>query len=140
MKNVALFKSAKDLPIEDLTQAAVVAEKAITVASSLGLDTVSVREFVNLQMKAAKALQYRYRAQFLFLSKFPDNPSSLDKERKEIAVIGEELLTLLAMRLKRGVKINGTDRQKFITMLDAHDLTKAERGILFDAVRRVVLA
>ena len=109
------------------------------VAVLLGLDTVSVRGIIDLQMKAAKALQYRYRAQLLFLDKIPNAPNSLNNERKQIAAIGEELLRLLATRLMDGVKIDDTDRQPFITMLDTHDLTNIERGMLFDALQCVIL-
>lgn len=140
MKNVALFKAAKHLPVEDQGQEAHVTEQAIIIASSFGLDTASVREFVSFQMKVAKAVQYRYRAQLLFFGRMPDAPKSLDNERERIAAIGEELLRLLATRLLCGIKIEGSDRQKFIAMLDAHDLTKAELGMFFDAVQRVILA
>lgn len=65
MKDVAGYKAQQHLPIEDLAQEARVLASTQAEAERLGLDPLSVRPFILAQMDAAKAIQYRYRADWL---------------------------------------------------------------------------
>ncbi|CDG11925.1 putative chorismate mutase precursor, partial [Serratia marcescens subsp. marcescens Db11] len=65
MKDVAGYKAQQHLPIEDLAQEAKVLASAQAEAGRLGLEPASVRPFIAAQMDAAKAIQYRYRADWL---------------------------------------------------------------------------
>lgn len=65
MKDVAGYKAQQHLPIEDLAQEAKVLANAQAEAGRLGLEPTSVRPFITAQMDAAKAIQYRYRADWL---------------------------------------------------------------------------
>ncbi len=53
------------LAIEDLAQEAKVLSNTMLEAEKLGLDGDSVKLFVQAQMDVAKAIQYRYRADWL---------------------------------------------------------------------------
>ncbi|MCL7998666.1 chorismate mutase [Brucella sp. 21LCYQ03] len=140
MQNVALFKEANHIPIEDLAQEARVIEQSAERAHALGLDPQSVKSFINIQMKAAKAVQYRYRADWLFKSESLDAPETLDNDRKQIAALGNELLELIADRLKKGVTIEESDQDYFVKSLSDYNLRQDEKIQLFNALRRVELA
>ena len=65
MEDVALYKAQKGIKIEDLARELVVVETASLSAQKAGLDIESVSEFFQAQISAAKAIQYRYRADLL---------------------------------------------------------------------------
>ncbi len=65
MKDVAGSKEKNHLAIEDLFQEEKVLSKAELEAEKLGLDGKSVKFFMQAQIDAAKAIQYRYRADWL---------------------------------------------------------------------------
>lgn len=65
MKDVAGYKAQHHLAIEDLPQEAKVLANSVAEAEKLGLDGESVKPFIQAQMDAAKAIQYRYRADWL---------------------------------------------------------------------------
>lgn len=65
MKDVAGYKAQQHLPIEDVTQEVKVLAVSEAAAERLGLVSTSVRPLIVAQMDAAKAIQYRYRADWL---------------------------------------------------------------------------
>ena len=66
MQDVAYYKVRHQLPIEDRTRAILVLNKARQQAQAVGLAPDSVEAFYRIQIAAAKAVQYRYCAQWLF--------------------------------------------------------------------------
>ena len=65
MEDVALFKANHQRPIEDIKREAFVIEKAAKSAQEFGLNRESIVAFFTSQISAAKAIQYRYRADLL---------------------------------------------------------------------------
>ncbi len=65
MKDVAGYKAEQHLPIEDLAQEKKVLDQSISEAESFGLNSETVKPFIVTQMNVAKAIQYRYRADWL---------------------------------------------------------------------------
>jgi chorismate mutase len=65
MKDVASSKAENHQPVEVVAQEDRVLQDTQKVAEGLGLDPNSVKPFIVAQMSAAKAIQYRYRADWL---------------------------------------------------------------------------
>lgn len=65
MKYVAKYKFEKHLSVEDRTQENKVILNSINKAEILGLDKKSIKPFIISQINAAKAIQYRYKADWL---------------------------------------------------------------------------
>nr|WP_269809096.1 gamma subclass chorismate mutase AroQ [Enterovibrio nigricans] len=65
MEDVALFKANNHKPIEDIEREKIVINKASESAKDSGLNQQSVIGFFTAQISAAKAIQYRYRADLL---------------------------------------------------------------------------
>ncbi|WAH61795.1 gamma subclass chorismate mutase AroQ (plasmid) [Pseudomonas silvicola] len=70
---------ANHLAIEDLPQEEKVLASAVQQAEKLGLAGESVKPFVQAQMDAAKAIQYRYRADWLSTPEQGWQPLPLDQ-------------------------------------------------------------
>ncbi len=65
MKDVGLYKAQNQLAIENVERERVVLNSAKTAAAEKGLDADAVAGFFTAQISAAKAIQYRYRADLL---------------------------------------------------------------------------
>ncbi|WP_273726361.1 chorismate mutase [Brucella gallinifaecis] len=140
MKAVALFKEANHIPIEDLVQEERVIKRSLDRAQKLGLDPETVKPFIDIQMKAAKAVQYRYRADWLFKGYTIYAPETLDNERKQIAELGDKLLEIIAQRLKQRIHIEKSDQASFVNSLSAYNLQDEEKLQIFDALHQIKLA
>src|SRR5471030_1193192 len=65
MKDVAGYKAEHHLPVEDLVREQKVMSLAREEATAAGLEPQSVVPFIQAQMDVAKAIQYRYLADWL---------------------------------------------------------------------------
>ncbi|MBE5254691.1 gamma subclass chorismate mutase AroQ [Mixta sp. Marseille-Q2057] len=65
MRDVAAWKTVHHSSVENLQQEERVLNSTLDEAASLGLEPNSVRAFVQAQMDVAKAIQYRYRAEWV---------------------------------------------------------------------------
>ncbi|WP_394315607.1 chorismate mutase [Labrys neptuniae] len=102
MKDVAGYKAQNHLPIEDLAQEAKVLASAKSDAEKLGLDPATVEPFIIAQINAAKAVEYRYLADWLAQPETGWQPRPLDKVRQDIAQLSKEILQQVAQDLKSG--------------------------------------
>ncbi|AML58925.1 chorismate mutase [Serratia rubidaea] len=138
MKDVAGYKAQQHLPIEDLAQESKVLANTQAQAEKLGLEPQSVKPFIVAQMDAAKAIQYRYRADWLAQPETDWQPQPLEKVRPEIARLSDKILQRLAQRLRQG-PIAESERQAFIQAIQQVNLTAADKQRLFDALLMVKL-
>lgn len=136
MKDVAGYKADNHLPIEDVDQESKVINSSLTEAEGLGLDRESVRPFIVAQISAAKAIQYRYRAQWLSVPENGWRPEPLDLVRREIAQLSSEILQRLALRAKEG-PIRDDERNAFVWQLDQDNLSCPDKWRLFEALQLV---
>lgn len=136
MKDVAGYKAQRHLPIEDVAQEARVLASSQAEAGRLGLDAASVRAFIAAQMDAAKAIQYRFRADWLASSEEGWQPRSLDRVRPQIAELSSRILQLLAKRLKSG-PLTEADRSAFQQAVNQFNLSEADKRRLFDTLLTV---
>ncbi|MCU4548264.1 chorismate mutase [Acinetobacter pittii] len=101
MKDVAGYKAEQHLPIEDLTQEKKVLDQSLSEAESFGLNSETVKPFIVSQMNVAKAIQYRYRADWLSSPESNWKPQDLAEVRLKISSLNTELLKNIAYELKK---------------------------------------
>ncbi|MFW6768223.1 chorismate mutase [Acinetobacter pittii] len=101
MKDVAGYKAEQHLPIEDLTQEKKVLDQSLSEAESLGLNSETVKPFIVTQMNVAKAIQYRYRADWLSSPETNWKPQDLAEVRLKISSLNTELLKNIAVELQK---------------------------------------
>lgn len=139
MKDVASSKAVNHQPVEVLDQEARVLADTQRVASSLGLDPVSVKPFIVAQISAAKAMQYRYRADWLATPEKSWKPLPLEDIRRDIASLSTRILQRLALELKTNGKISPSNQTEFIAQIQQKNLSEADKIQLFSTLERVRL-
>ncbi|MFI8418159.1 chorismate mutase [Serratia sp. NPDC078593] len=136
MKDVAGYKAQHHLPIEDQKQESKVLASAQAEAEQLGLDPESVRPFIEAQMDAAKAIQYRYRADWLSQPETNWQPRPLEQVRTQIANLSSEILQRLVRQVTTGA-IGENERQAFVKVIQQANLSEADKQRLFDTLLAV---
>ncbi|WP_413993358.1 chorismate mutase [Labrys okinawensis] len=139
MKDVAGFKAQNHLPIEDLAQEAKVLASAKAEAEKLGLDPGSVEPLIRAQINAAKAIEYRYEADWLSEPEAGWQPRPLDEVRQEIAELSKEILQQVAQDLKSG-PFGTSDSTDFFKTIREHNLKDPDKQQLFNALLVVRMA
>lgn len=138
MEAVAAYKAAAHKPIEDIAQEEKVIAKATEQARKVGLDPKSVVPFLKAEIDAAKAIQYRYRADWLSIPQKNPQPVSLDVLRAHIGETGDAILTQLHSVLSQG-GLKPADRADFEKAVAEPNLVAADKKKLFDALTEVRL-
>jgi chorismate mutase len=141
MEEVALYKARNHQPIEDREREAVVLAKAVEKAEKLGLDPASVSDFYVAQISAAKAIQYRHRADWLFERGVMERkPRDLTTEvRPALISLGNDLAVAIKEYLAAGGRFAGDQRQAFVARIGTDKLTREEKEILYEALGRIRL-
>tara|TARA_B110000858_G_scaffold198514_1_gene266017 strand:- start:31935 stop:32510 length:576 start_codon:yes stop_codon:yes gene_type:complete len=137
MEDVALFKAQNYIPIEDVEREKIVLSDAKEVAAKHGLDPDSMERFFIAQINAAKAIQYRYRAEALTRA-MPTRSVDLQSEiRPALTRLGSHIVTLFAAQLQNQTPIEEESRERFMKTLQSRLLADTEREALFDAMLEV---
>jgi len=139
MKDVAGAKAQHHQAIEDLAQEQKVLERAVIDAESLGLNGESVKPFIQAQMDAAKAIQYRYRADWLAVPETSWQPRPLDEVRKQISELSDTILRKVAERLKANGKLTEADKKEFMRTVQQHNLTEQDKARMWRALTSISL-
>ncbi|MGR5061939.1 chorismate mutase [Photobacterium sp. DNB22_13_2] len=139
MEDVGLYKFNHHLAIEDVAREEVVIEKASASAAKVGLDSSSVEGFFRAQISAAKAIQYRYRADLL------NEPTSREPRDLKVVVrpalitLGNQINQKMVGYLKAGGQLSQADWDAFSQALEMNYLSEADKRALFDALAGVKL-
>ncbi|WP_284601555.1 chorismate mutase [Dickeya dadantii] len=140
MKDVAGYKAAHHLAIEDLQQEDNVLKASRQQATQYGLDADSVTPFIQAQMDAAKAIQYRYRADWLAVPEKDWQPRSLDEVRAQIAKLNGVLLQQLADTLhKQGGSLSHLNHAAFMHAVTQKNLSEHDKARLFTTLKQAKL-
>lgn len=137
MKDVAGYKANNHLAIEDLPQEAKVLSSTVLEAEKLGLDGESVKFFIQAQMDAAKAIQYRYRADWLSIPEKGWQPEPLEQVRKKISVLNADILTDVSTQLAKDYRF--TDKTAFMKKLDQTHLKDSDKERLWSSLKQITL-
>ncbi|MCL9780844.1 chorismate mutase [Vibrio sp. S4M6] len=142
MKDVALYKAQKHLQIEDTAREAVVIQKAQAQAKEIGLNPTSVKAFFVAQISAAKAIQYRYRADWL------TDPAALNAKplnlktqvRPALITLGDQILSQIKAHLEQSGPFKNNEREQFVNSITVKNLTEADKNNLYNGLMKVRLA
>ncbi|MDD1781060.1 gamma subclass chorismate mutase AroQ [Enterovibrio sp. ZSDZ35] len=139
MEDVALFKANNQRPIEDIEREKVVINKASESAKASGLNQQSVIGFFTAQISAAKAIQYRYRADLL-TEGTARKPRDLTTEvRPELIRLGKTINTEVALFLREGREFRSSDWHTFESTINQEYLTSKDKKKLFNALTQIRL-
>lgn len=133
MRAVAGYKAANHKPVEDLIREHSVLILSHKDAEDAGLDPESVKPFTQAQMDVAKAIQYRYFAQWLSETTPPCDQKDLDDVRASISVQDRIILNAISQRLLTG-SFSNEDKSEIFSLLHAPHLTDADRARLINSL------
>jgi len=137
MEDVALFKAQNQIPVEDIEREGVVLADAKELATSHGLDSNSMERFFIAQINAAKAIQYRYRAELL-TREMPARSVDLQTDsRPALDRLSSEIVMLFAALSRSRPAMEEGSREIFMNTLESRLLADAEKEALFDAMLEV---
>lgn len=139
MKQIAEYKAEKKLPIEDLDQENKVIAKSMADAESLGLNGESVRPFIISQIKAAKAIQYRYHADWLSNPDKNLHLKDLNEIRLKISMLSTEILKQVVKDLTDSQIKNNDDDCLFIKEIEQYHLENADKTGICLALKQIRL-
>ena len=134
MEHVALYKERTDSPTEDIEREAVVLMDAVETANELGLFGPSIESFFKAQISVAKAIQYRYRADWQ--SESPSFvPLNLQETiRPKLSQIGKSIIDKIATLYSNGEQINEEHRDLFHNSIDIENVNQQDKTRLFDSL------
>ncbi|WP_017345632.1 chorismate mutase [Pantoea sp. A4] len=137
MQAVAADKARTHKAVEDLAQEQQVLARTAQRAVALGLDGESVKPFIQAQMDAAKAIQYRYRADWLAQPDTALPNLSLAEVREKISSLSDAVLAQTAELLKQK---SPPDKAQFLAHLQQTHLSTADKLHIWQALGEVRLA
>jgi chorismate mutase len=140
MREVAAYKAENNLPVEDLARERKILSLTQIDAENSGLDPQSVMHYMQAQMNVAKAIQYRYMAEWLSLPREPGNHKSLDKVRKIISVLDKNIINSISNKLVTG-GFTDEDKSRIFLYLQTPHLTDADKRLIINSlhlIRRVI--
>ena len=135
MKDVAGYKASHHLPIEDLQQEARVLADSLSLAEKSGLNGHSVQPFIQIQMDVAKAIQYRYRADWLSVPENNWQPEPLAQVRAKISALNITILSAIRAQLSQPF----TDKAAFIGALQHSLLKESDKESLWYGLTQITL-
>lgn len=139
MKDVAGYKAQHHQPIEDLSQEHKVLEKALGDARQLGLDSRTVQPFIQAQMDVAKAVQYRYRADWLAVPEKEWQPRPLEVVRQQIGAYSDAILRSVSLRLKQGTPVSQREEAAFMQAIQQPHVTPQDKALLWRTFSAITL-
>jgi len=137
MKDVVGYKAQHHQAVEDLVQEKKVLEKAVADAEALGINGETVKPFIQAQMDAAKAIQYRYRADWLSMPEHNWTPYPLNKVRKKIDRLSYIILQAVAERLKLDEPLNEHEKECFMQDIQQQNLNDQDKLLIWNALKKV---
>ncbi|EMK6709863.1 gamma subclass chorismate mutase AroQ [Vibrio cholerae] len=139
MEDVALYKAYNNEPIEDTKREAIDINNASISAEKEGLNKESVVDFFSAQISAAKAIQYRYRADLLTTST-DKKPKDLETViRPELIKLGKDINTKIAQYLREGGSFTKDELEVFKATLKSRYLKESDKELLFDSLTKIRL-
>ncbi|WP_313700623.1 chorismate mutase [Pantoea sp.] len=136
MKAVAGYKALHHLPVEDLPREQVVLDHMLQNAEQAGLEPHSVGPFVHALMNASKAIQYRYRADWLSAPDSDLPVTDLAETRQQIERLDTQILTAISQRLMTGT-FSQDDIAFLMSQLTASHLSENDKNSLCAALSRI---
>ncbi|WP_257284392.1 chorismate mutase [Endozoicomonas sp. SESOKO1] len=140
MQDVAFFKAKNHSAVEDFAREKQVLEKALVDAQQAGLQPDSIAGFFQAQMDAAKAIQYRYMADWL--SAHPENSEYRDlasEVRPKLLELGDEIVIRISEYLKNGGSFDTKLQKDFVRTVNTRHLSENDKKKMFKSLQMIRL-
>lgn len=140
MQDLALFKVRNHSAVEDLIREQQVLEKALVDAQQAGLQPDSIADFFQAQMDAAKAIQYRYMAEWLSAS--PENKKYRDlasEVRPKLLELGDQIVIQISEYLKDGGTFDNKMQKDFVRTVNTTHLSENDKKKMFESLQMIRL-
>lgn len=140
MKDIAANKALHHQAIEDLEQEQKVLAASLTQASQLGIDPQSIEPFIHAQMDVAKAIQYRYRADWLSSPEPNWQARDLSSVRQKISQLSSDLIDNIAQELYKKERLElSANHLKESSILTHPHVSLADQRRLLDTLAIIQL-
>ncbi|WP_202740673.1 chorismate mutase [Acinetobacter sp. 'aerobic (ED)'] len=139
MKDVAGNKAIHHQAIEDLSQEEKVLAATLKQAAERGIEASSIRPFIMAQMDAAKAIQYRYRADWLAQPEENWQPEDLNQVRTNISKLSSEIIDSIADELYKKGNLDHYSDESFMKFLNQQNLSQADKSLLLRTLSQIRL-
>ncbi len=140
MQDVALFKAKNHSAVEDIQREKQVLEKALIDAEQAGLQPESIAGFFQAQMDAAKAIQYRYMADWLSTQPDSDEYRDLASEvRPKLLELGDEIIIRISDYLKGGGTFDNKMQKTFVRTVNVTNLSESDKKKMFQSLQMIRL-
>lgn len=138
MKHIAKYKFEKHLSVEDYIQENKVILNFIQKAETLGLNKKSIEPFLISQISVAKAIQYRYKTEWLSMPKIISQYDDLEEIRLNISKLNDCILQLISKELKK----NGQIKKQIyfhINEIQLHNFNNTDKERICLSLKKVYL-
>ncbi|WP_050602374.1 gamma subclass chorismate mutase AroQ [Ruegeria sp. 6PALISEP08] len=133
MRDVAAYKFANDLPVEDLAREQIVIAGTLETATKAGLDPKATQAFFESQISAAKDIQTCWIARWAS-DQAPTTYRDLTQEvRPAILDLGAQIIAALQDQ----TPVHTSDRDDFNAVVQVDCLSEDSKKALFDALTQV---
>lgn len=137
MKDVAGYKLANGLPVEDLPREEKVLRQTQHFADAAKLDPLSIEGFIHAQMMVSKAIQYRYLDRWRIKPENNWQPKSLQTVREQILKLDSRILDLISQQLLLGGGFSHAQTEALRQELDGKQISEWEKTVLIDYLVRI---
>lgn len=137
MRDVAAYKAENNLPVEDLDRERKVLFLSQKEAENAGLDPQSALPYVQAQINVAKAIQYRYMAEWLSLPRKPGNHKRLDEVRNIISDLDKNIINTISNKLTTG-GFTVEDNSLIFLYLQTSHLTDADKRLIINSLDLII--
>ncbi len=133
MEDVALYKHANAIPVEDKKRELTVIAKAKQQAESFNLSPPTVERFTKAQIEVAKNIQNRAQKRWRKQGAPGGEPEDLKKIRRALIKTGREINSAISRFLESGGTFDGLYPQ-FKRAVKTGWVTEEDKRELFDAL------
>ncbi|AVI67737.1 chorismate mutase [Shewanella sp. WE21] len=137
MKDVAAYKAAHHIEIEDLEQEEKILLHTQDLARTIGLDASSITPFIKAQMDVSKAIQYRYLADWLTNPEPQFRALPLASVRVEIMDISNRIINNIAIDIMKEGQLDNKKMENLLTELNHAQLESHDKVYLYETLLKI---
>lgn len=141
MEEVALYKYKNNKPVEDTKRETLVLNKAVEQAKKSGIKPETITDFFRTQIDLAKKIQRKKIKEWSEnQSLLPQNGRSLDEVRKNLILLGNQIIAAVEPSVQERQIEETTKRRKlFHAAIEIPELSSKDLDRLFESAERIQL-
>lgn len=137
MKDVAGYKAANHLPVEDLPREKNVLMKAKDAARDAMLAPESIDAFIQTQMAVSKNIQYRYLDRWRLHPEKGWQPRPLTEVRAQILELDNTILNIISRQIMTGGGFDEEQERQLSRLLNDTQISALEKTQLIEALGKI---